>query len=160
MDDLISRAAAIELIKNRQRELCPVGMFGRNAVYGTDREKFDNWQEIIDEIKCLPIMDATPHGWWTHYNCAGKDIYQCSKCLHLVGAKIDKSYCPQCGAKMDWGGIAVRLMTFPLSVTFPMLDGETREQAENRMIERIDPDGNSTISWCEADVMVEEEDDD
>ena len=55
--------------------------------------------------------------------------------------------------------MGMRLMTFPLSVTFPMLDGETKEQAENRMIERIDPDGESTISWCEADVTVEEEDD-
>lgn len=53
----------------------------------------------------------------------------------------------------------MRLMTFPLSITFPMLDGETREQAEDRMIERIDPDGDSVISWCETDVIVEEEDD-
>ena len=57
MDDLISRAAAIELIESRQRELCPVGMFGRHAVYGTDREKFDHLQEIIDEIGPEPEED-------------------------------------------------------------------------------------------------------
>lgn len=54
----------------------------------------------------------------------------------------------------------MRLMTFPLSVTFPMLDGETKEQAEDRMIERIDPDGDTVMTWRESEVTVEEEDDD
>ena len=60
MADLIPREAAIELIVNKQRELCPVGRFSRNAVYGSDREKFDYWQEIIDEIERLPVVDAVP----------------------------------------------------------------------------------------------------
>ena len=52
-----------------------------------------------------------------------------------------------------------RYLRWPVTIAYPMLDGETKEQAEDRMIERIDPDGDSTISWCEADVIVEEEDD-
>lgn len=63
MADTISRAKTIELIENRQRELCPVGMFSRNAVYGSDRDAFDHWQEIIDEIERLSGVDAIPVEW-------------------------------------------------------------------------------------------------
>lgn len=114
MDDLISRAAAIELIESRQRELCPVGMFGRNAIYGTDREKFDHWQEIIDEIEELPTVDATPHGQWEerHVDCLEEsniDAWQSAKCTNCGKYHTtpylyyfhDYKFCPNCGAKMD-----------------------------------------------------------
>ena len=53
-----------------------------------------------------------------------------------------------------------RYLRFPLSILFPMLDGETIEQAEDRMIERIDPDGDvEVMSWNEGDVEVIEDDD-
>lgn len=29
---------AIEIIEEKQKELCPVGRYGRNYVYGSDRE--------------------------------------------------------------------------------------------------------------------------
>lgn len=29
----------IEIIETKQKELCPVGRYGRNYVYGSDREK-------------------------------------------------------------------------------------------------------------------------
>ena len=97
MDDLISRVAVIELIESKQRELCPVGMFGRHAVYGTDREKFDHWQEIIDEIECLPTVDVV-------------SVVRCKDCKHRpidrreeynemngFGLEFPDSYCPcQC----------------------------------------------------------------
>lgn len=56
MSDLIKRSDAIEIIESLQRELCPVGMTGRNAVYGTDREKYDAWQYIIDLLENVPAV--------------------------------------------------------------------------------------------------------
>lgn len=54
----------------------------------------------------------------------------------------------------------MRYLRFPLTIFFPMLDGETKEQAEDRMIERIDPDGDvEVMSWNEGDVEVVEDDD-
>lgn len=54
-----------------------------------------------------------------------------------------------------------RYLRWPVTIVFPLLDGETKEQAEDRMIERIDPKGNSVImAWRESEVTVEEEDDD
>lgn len=53
-----------------------------------------------------------------------------------------------------------RYLRWPVTIAFPMLDGETKEQAEDRMIERIDPEGNSVImAWRESEVTVEEDDD-
>lgn len=47
---------AIEIIEEKQKELCPVGRYGRNYVYGSDREKWDAWDEIIDAIDALPTL--------------------------------------------------------------------------------------------------------
>lgn len=54
-----------------------------------------------------------------------------------------------------------RYLIFPLTIFFPMLDGETKEQAEDRMIERIDPDGDvEVMNWNEGDVEVIEDEED
>ena len=53
---------AIEAIEAKQKELCPVGMYGRNYVYGSDREKYDAWEEIIDALNNLPTF--TPQDEW------------------------------------------------------------------------------------------------
>ena len=47
---------AIEIIEEKQKELCPVGRYGRNYVYGSDREKYDAWEEIIDALNALPTL--------------------------------------------------------------------------------------------------------
>ena len=47
---------AIEIIEKKQKELCPVGRYGRNYVYGSDREKWDAWDEIIAAIDALPTL--------------------------------------------------------------------------------------------------------
>lgn len=52
-----------------------------------------------------------------------------------------------------------RYLRWPVTIAFPMLDGETKEQAEDRMIERIDPDGDTVMTWRESEVTVEEDDD-
>lgn len=47
---------AIEIIEEKQKQLCPVGRYGRNYVYGSDREKYDAWEEIIDALDNLPTL--------------------------------------------------------------------------------------------------------
>lgn len=113
--DLILRDAAIALIENFQRELCPVGMYGRHAVYGTDRDKFDDWQFIIDELEMIPTVDAAPvrHGRWIE-PVPGDGFPYCSNCKNIAlnkGLFLNPKlmewnltpYCPSCGAKMDGG---------------------------------------------------------
>ena len=58
MAEHIEREAAVALIEERQKELCPVGRCSRHEVYETDREKFDAWQEIIDALNGIPTVDA------------------------------------------------------------------------------------------------------
>lgn len=110
MSDLISRDEAISLIERFQRELCPVGMYSRHAVYGSDREKYDNWQFIIDELEKIPQVkeSAENHGMWIPdgkkwicSNCKETNYYAYvwqhdDNYLHLQ----DK-YCPNCGCLMD-----------------------------------------------------------
>ena len=60
MSDYIEREAAIAVIEEKQKELCPLGMYSRHAVYGLDREKFDAWQEIIDTLERIPAADVRP----------------------------------------------------------------------------------------------------
>ena len=45
MSRAIDVEKAIEIIETKQKELCPVGRYGRNYVYGSDREKYDAWEE-------------------------------------------------------------------------------------------------------------------
>lgn len=47
---------AIEIIEEKQKELCPFGRYGRNYVYGSDREKYDDWEEIIDALEHLSTL--------------------------------------------------------------------------------------------------------
>ena len=56
MSRAIDVERAIEVIEAKQKELCPVGMYGRNYVYGSDREKYDAWEEIIDALNNLPTL--------------------------------------------------------------------------------------------------------
>jgi len=48
----------------------------------------------------------------------------------------------------------MKYMRIKMTIYFPMLDGETKEQAEDRLIERIDPDGEAIMSWSESEVEV------
>ena len=62
MSRAIDVEKAIEIIETKQKELCPVGRYGRNYVYGSDREKYDAWDEIIDVLENLPTL--TPPNEW------------------------------------------------------------------------------------------------
>lgn len=48
----------------------------------------------------------------------------------------------------------MKAMRIKMTICLPMLDGETKEQAEDRLIERIDQDGEAIMSWNEYDVEV------
>lgn len=103
-DDLISRSAVVSMIEEKQKELCPLGLFSRHAVYGADREKFDAWDEIIEQIERIPAEDVFPvvHGRWKYFNKQG--IAVCTNCS--FERKLDDDFgkavsYPNYGAKMD-----------------------------------------------------------
>lgn len=111
-NDYISREAAIAVIEEKQKELCPVGMYSRHAVYGLDREKFDAWQEIIDTLERIPVADVRPvvRGKWVekkHATMHPEDYFcrmalSCSICGHEIdyGRGYGPNYCGNCGADM------------------------------------------------------------
>lgn len=105
----IEREAAIALIEEKQKELCPVGLYGRNYVYGSDREWYDNWNEIIDALEAIPTADVAPviRGTWQLLrHDKYSDVYQCSECgrrISLTHGRDIAGYYPycHCGAKME-----------------------------------------------------------
>lgn len=48
----------------------------------------------------------------------------------------------------------MKLMRIKMTICFPMLDGETNDQAVDRLIERIDSDGITTMSWYDSDIQI------
>ena len=100
MDEYIEREMVVSIIEAKQKELCPAGKYGRNYVYGAEREEFDNWEEIIDAFCGIPAADVAPvrHGRWIEDD----DGYgqHCSECG--MDYYVEKyRYCPNCGAKME-----------------------------------------------------------
>lgn len=100
-EEYIEREAAIAVIEEKQKELCPVGMYSRHAVYGSDREKFDAWQEIIDTLEAIPAADVRPvvRGQWVDGKCN-----QCGEHApfwSMATTYYRSRYCPNCGAVME-----------------------------------------------------------
>lgn len=80
MGKYIDREAAVAVIEEKQKELCPVGRYGRNYVYGSDREKYDNWEEIIDALENLPAADVV-------------EVVRCGQCRYSGPAsKLSQKY--------------------------------------------------------------------
>ena len=48
----------------------------------------------------------------------------------------------------------MRYMKITMAICFPILECENREDAEDRLVERIDPDGNTVMTWNESVVEV------
>ena len=105
MDDLISRAAAIEAFDDER----------------VDRNYGDvSPESVIEVIESIPAVDAAPvvHGRWVNvlgYATPGGDpVWKCSECgkgVHVYGIEhgsygaeiADGQWvsCPNCGARMD-----------------------------------------------------------
>ena len=83
MGECIKREAAIAIIEEKQKELCPVGRYGRGYVYGSDREKYDAWDEIIDALENIPSADVAP-------------VVRCKDCKHLVAVNVNGKGIPTC----------------------------------------------------------------
>lgn len=83
MDEHIKREAAIAIIEEKQKELCPVGRYGRGYVYGSDREKYDAWEEIVDALENIPAADVAP-------------VVRCMDCKHLVSVNVNGKGIPTC----------------------------------------------------------------
>ena len=102
MDDLISRAAAIDYLMTNM---------GWRDEDGYEVDDADEKHAIItDLINGIPAVDAVPvrHGRWTDEN---PDDYldprmKCSICTGIESPLIKWRYCPNCGAKMDGDGEA------------------------------------------------------
>lgn len=107
MAEYIKRESVVDIISEKQKELCPVGLYGRNHVYGSDREKYDNWEEIIDAVENIPAADVVPivHARWMQDDC-DDNCWVCSACgeiwdfLEGTPKQNNANYCPACGAKM------------------------------------------------------------
>lgn len=109
-DDCISREMAFAVIEEKQKELCPAGLWGRR--FASDEDKYDAWQEILEELEDIPAADVEPvrHGRWVEPSWIyyGAKQYVCDQCKNdeywrkrLLNYK--ENYCPNCGARMDRG---------------------------------------------------------
>ena len=105
MAEYIKLEDATAIIEEKQKELCPVGRYGRGYVYGTEREKYDAWEEILDALENLPAADVAPvvHGHWIEKKSAVGRYFECSNCgaHENKHAAIKGRFCWGCGAKMD-----------------------------------------------------------
>lgn len=64
IEEYVSKDEVISLLEDKQRELCPVGRYGRWYVYGSDLEEYDRWEELIDLVKSLKsvgVVNAFPN---------------------------------------------------------------------------------------------------
>lgn len=63
---LVDLDGVVEIIEDKQKELCPIGRYGRNYVYGADREKYDELEELLDKIQSMNVLGAVPQ--WISVN--------------------------------------------------------------------------------------------
>lgn len=108
MADYIERDAAVSLLEEKLRDICPLGRCSRNAVYGTDRDLYDAIEADIDALYNIPAADVAPvvRGQWVlERDPDGKPYcFHCSVCdddFHHIGIIVAYDYCPNCGAIMD-----------------------------------------------------------
>ena len=90
MSEYIEREKAVAIIEEKQKELCPVGQYGKHYVYGSDRKKYDAWEEIIDALENLPTADVV-------------EVTFCKDCRYYQDAKVNEKgflICPASGMEI------------------------------------------------------------
>ncbi len=103
MNDLISREAAINTIKNHYCEGCTYYDVKCKSVLSENCPIFN----VISTISVVPVIDAEPvrHGKWIVVEDEYGDYARCSVCgdefICWEGDCAITNCCPNCGAKMD-----------------------------------------------------------
>lgn len=76
-DEYIRREDVIEILRQKQRDICPMGRCGHGYVYGRDRDEYDAIEADIDAVQSVPAIGAV-------------EVVRCKDCEH--------NRCPNCGA--------------------------------------------------------------
>jgi len=104
-DDLISRQAAIDKLKEHRALYCDNTPDTFSILFYAEKIRVDELDTAIATLVNLP--SAQPEiepktGRWIPYRC---DMYECSVCQRIHTSMdvegCDAEYCPHCGAKME-----------------------------------------------------------
>lgn len=91
MDDLISRQAAIDFIKDHSYPVC----YDRTSI-----ERGMTLTGIEEALSEIPIVQFEQKlGQWII--CSDGYYPYCSQCLNEPQNRVMTKYCPNCGAKME-----------------------------------------------------------
>lgn len=99
MNDLISREAAINTIKNHYCEGCTYYDVKCKSVLSGNCPIYN----VISTISAVPAVDAEPvrHGKWVYHDDDIMPWNSCSLCCCATFNLHGANYCPNCGSKMD-----------------------------------------------------------
>ncbi len=93
-DDLISRQAAIDFIKDHSY---PVRYDGNSIEQGMT---VTGIEQALNEMPSIQPKQKT--GWWEHDGGHFANRWICSQCGYkFYFEKSEAKYCPNCGAKME-----------------------------------------------------------
>lgn len=97
MDDLISRKAAIDELKEHRALYCDNTPDTFSKLSYAEKSRVDELDTAIATLVNLPsIQPERKKGRWIDMN----DHVMCS-CCGTTHYGADKNYCPNCGAKME-----------------------------------------------------------
>ena len=100
-DDLISRQAAIDALKEHRALYCDNTPDTFSKLSYAEKSRVDELDTAIATLVNLP--SAERHGRWRKINISDAHgnyaVVQCTACKALCG--LPSHYCPSCGAKMD-----------------------------------------------------------
>lgn len=118
-DDFIRREDAIEILTQKQRDICPMGRCGHGYVYGRDRDEYDAIEADIDAINNIPAADVSHvvHAQWEDVEVERVEDMEnppdviaamfCPNCkrwhneVYFYGSPTENvHFCPFCGADM------------------------------------------------------------
>lgn len=91
MAEYIEREAAVAVFEERQKALCPVGKWSRNQA--NDREKFDAWEEILDELRAIPDAGVAPVVRCKDCGNFRQNVHGICWCDEYGGAITPEDYC-------------------------------------------------------------------